>query len=493
MHRYIARRRRLPDRRAGYTQKARIGNHKIYLRTGEYEDGTLGEIFIDMHKEGAAFRSMTNCFAIAVSLGLQHGVPLEEFVDAFLFTRFEPNGMVQGNPHIKMTTSIIDYIFRELAITYLGRHDLAHVEPEDLRGDAMHRRGRRRAGVRVRGGRSTSASSKPKPMPEGVRHAAAPTTCKPLQWQRQRKRQRQRPRQRHRNGDGPAAGGRRASPRGPAERLRRRPVLRMRPAHAGAQRRVLQVRHLRGDVGVQLNAGSPQRKRGSNEKILACAADSYHKISLRLQICSYHSQHPIQRKDRQIQSAELSLSRVFTVGGDLATRKTVPSVGSASPNQLGDEPALSCGLAIDFQENLVHGLDHLSSRPTASRAATVDEALHRQTPWRIVRSSLFVSLGRFFNSSKRNAESISDCPMLRDLYCEFPRFFLDGADSQSISVDLGFRRPGTAAQVHRLFAQMRRSLRFQPFIQFAHDFDRGLRLDDGLLKFRRTECWRDSG
>lgn len=139
VHRYIARRRRLPDRRAGYTQKARIGNHKIYLRTGEYDDGTLGEIFVDMHKEGAAFRSMTNCFAIAISLGLQHGVPLDEFVDAFLFTRFEPNGMVQGNPHIKMTTSIIDYIFRELAITYLGRHDLAHVEEDDLRGDAIHR------------------------------------------------------------------------------------------------------------------------------------------------------------------------------------------------------------------------------------------------------------------------------------------------------------------------------------------------------------------
>jgi ribonucleoside-diphosphate reductase alpha chain len=138
VHRYIARRRRLPDRRAGYTQKARIGNHKIYLRTGEYEDGTLGEIFIDMHKEGAAFRSMTNCFAIAVSLGLQHGVPLDEFLDAFLFTRFEPNGMVEGNPHIKMTTSIIDYIFRELAITYLERHELAHVSPEDLRGDALH-------------------------------------------------------------------------------------------------------------------------------------------------------------------------------------------------------------------------------------------------------------------------------------------------------------------------------------------------------------------
>ncbi len=139
VHRYLARRRRLPDRRAGYTQKARIGNHKIYLRTGEYEDGTLGEIFLDMHKEGAAFRSMTNCFAIAVSLGLQHGVPLEEFVDAFVFTRFEPNGVVQGNPYIKMATSIIDYIFRELAVSYLGRNDLAHVKVEDLRGDVIHK------------------------------------------------------------------------------------------------------------------------------------------------------------------------------------------------------------------------------------------------------------------------------------------------------------------------------------------------------------------
>ncbi len=139
VYRYIAKRRSLPDRRAGYTQKARIGNHKIYLRTGEYKDGTLGEIFLDMHKEGAAFRSMTNCFAIAISLGLQHGVPLEEYVDAFLFTRFEPNGSVQGNPHIKMTTSIIDYIFRELAITYLDRSDLAQVNPEDLRGDAIHK------------------------------------------------------------------------------------------------------------------------------------------------------------------------------------------------------------------------------------------------------------------------------------------------------------------------------------------------------------------
>lgn len=114
----------LPPRRMGYTQKATISGHKIYLRTGEYQDGTLGEIFLDMHKEGAAFRSMTNCFAMAISLGLQHGVPLEEFVDAFTFTRFEPNGPVQGHDHIKMCNSIIDYIFRDLAITYLNRTDL---------------------------------------------------------------------------------------------------------------------------------------------------------------------------------------------------------------------------------------------------------------------------------------------------------------------------------------------------------------------------------
>jgi ribonucleoside-diphosphate reductase alpha chain len=134
--RYLAQRRKLPNRRAGYTQKAVIAGHNVYLRTGEYQDGTLGEIFLDMHKEGAAFRSMMNCFAIAVSLGLQHGVPLDEYVDAFLFTRFEPNGMVQGNPYIKMTTSIIDYIFRELAISYLGRNELAQVPPDKLAADA---------------------------------------------------------------------------------------------------------------------------------------------------------------------------------------------------------------------------------------------------------------------------------------------------------------------------------------------------------------------
>ncbi|WP_323036548.1 vitamin B12-dependent ribonucleotide reductase [Pararhodobacter sp.] len=125
---------KLPERRKGYTQKAIIGGHKVYLRTGEYQDGKLGEIFIDMHKEGAGFRAMMNNFAIAVSVGLQYGVPLEEFVDAFTFTRFEPAGAVQGNEAIKNATSILDYIFRELAVSYLDRTDLAHVKPA---GDAF--------------------------------------------------------------------------------------------------------------------------------------------------------------------------------------------------------------------------------------------------------------------------------------------------------------------------------------------------------------------
>ncbi|MCW5939528.1 MAG: vitamin B12-dependent ribonucleotide reductase [Fimbriimonadaceae bacterium] len=135
VYRYIARRRLLPARRRGYTQKARVAGHKVYLRTGEYEDGSLGEIFVDMHREGAAFRSLMNCFAIAVSLGLQYGVPLEEFVEAFTFTRFEPNGPVQGHDNIKMATSVIDYVFRELAMSYLGRHDLVQVSPDDTRHD----------------------------------------------------------------------------------------------------------------------------------------------------------------------------------------------------------------------------------------------------------------------------------------------------------------------------------------------------------------------
>jgi ribonucleoside-diphosphate reductase alpha chain len=125
-------RKKLPNRRGGYTQAANIGGTKLYLRTGEYEDGTLGEIFLDIHREGAGFRAVLNCFAIAVSMGLQHGVPLEEFCDAFLFTRFEPNGMVQGSDTVKFSTSLIDFVFRELAISYLGRFELAQVEPEQL-------------------------------------------------------------------------------------------------------------------------------------------------------------------------------------------------------------------------------------------------------------------------------------------------------------------------------------------------------------------------
>jgi ribonucleoside-diphosphate reductase alpha chain len=122
----------LPNRRMGYTQKAKIGGHSIFIRTGEYEDGSLGEIFLDMHKEGAAFRSLLNGFAITVSLGLQYGVPLEEYVDAFTFSRFEPNGFVQGHDYVKMSTSVIDYVFRDLAISYLKRSDLGQVKPEDL-------------------------------------------------------------------------------------------------------------------------------------------------------------------------------------------------------------------------------------------------------------------------------------------------------------------------------------------------------------------------
>jgi len=124
-------REKMPDRRKGYTQKAVVGGHKVYLRTGEYDDGRLGEIFIDMHKEGAAFRAMMNNFAIAISLGLQYGVPLEEYVEAFTFTRFEPAGFVQGNERIKSATSILDFVFRELAVSYLSRNDLAHVDPSE--------------------------------------------------------------------------------------------------------------------------------------------------------------------------------------------------------------------------------------------------------------------------------------------------------------------------------------------------------------------------
>ena len=135
--RYLTKRRRLTDRRAGYTQQAMIHGTEVIFRTGEYYDGSLGEIFIDLKKQGEALRSVISAFASVVSLALQHGVPLEELVDEFLFTRFEPNGVVEGSRYVKMTTSVLDYIFRELAITYLARYDLAHVLPEELGGDKV--------------------------------------------------------------------------------------------------------------------------------------------------------------------------------------------------------------------------------------------------------------------------------------------------------------------------------------------------------------------
>lgn len=128
----VLQKRKLPNRRKGFTQKARVAGNKLFIRTGEYEDGTLGEIFLDMHKEGAAFRSLMNALAQAVSMGLQHGVPLQAFVNQFTYTRFEPSGVVEGHPHIKMATSLLDYIFRHLAIEYLKDHEFAHVKPEEV-------------------------------------------------------------------------------------------------------------------------------------------------------------------------------------------------------------------------------------------------------------------------------------------------------------------------------------------------------------------------
>jgi ribonucleoside-diphosphate reductase alpha chain len=128
--RLYGQRERLPKRRKGFTQEARVGGHKIFLRSGEYDDGRLGEIFIDMHKEGAAFRSLMNCFAMSVSIGLQYGVPLQTYVDQFTFTRFEPQGPVEGHPNVKFATSIVDFIFRALGVEYLQRYDLAHIKPE---------------------------------------------------------------------------------------------------------------------------------------------------------------------------------------------------------------------------------------------------------------------------------------------------------------------------------------------------------------------------
>ena len=199
-------RKSLPNRRMGYTQKAKIGGHSIFIRTGEYEDGRLGEIFLDMHKEGAAFRSLLNGFAITVSLGLQYGVPLEEYVDAFTFSRFEPNGMVQGHDYVKIATSVIDYIFRDLAISYLKRTDLGQVQPDDLlatgtsghAGDdaeteSKHRHGgKHSAGFRPNGGGETDgqkthagthavkeSAKTPQQGKGGAHSASSPTAASP--------------------------------------------------------------------------------------------------------------------------------------------------------------------------------------------------------------------------------------------------------------------------------------------------------------------------
>ena len=302
-------REKLPNRRKSYTQKATVGGHKVYLHTGEYEDGRLGEIFIDMHKEGAAFRSLMNNFAIAISLGLQYGVPLEEYVDAFTFTRFEPAGLVQGNDTIKNATSILDYIFRELAVSYLGRNDLAHVDvseiantglgssDEELEEDrgpppaakyplarAVARAGE--PGVRHcapppawpwprrsspdEPGRLAAAGGD-----DRVRHAAARmenavTTLKNLQGTLQHELARADQAQgggvRHRDraaagrsarrpGQGaPRQGEPGGRPRGGSARqgLRGRELPRVRQLHPGAQRHLPQVRHLRRDEWVQL-------------------------------------------------------------------------------------------------------------------------------------------------------------------------------------------------------------------------------------------------
>ncbi|MCL2880060.1 MAG: adenosylcobalamin-dependent ribonucleoside-diphosphate reductase, partial [Treponema sp.] len=170
----------LPNRRKGYTQKAKIGGHSIFIRTGEYEDGSLGEIFFDMYKEGAAFRSLLNSFAIAVSLGLQYGVPLEEYVDAFTFSRFEPNGMVQGHDYVKMATSVIDYIFRDLAISYLKRSDLGQIKPEDLltTGTRSEAENKRRA---EQTGADMDTRTSPPAEKAAARNPAGTTAARPAQ------------------------------------------------------------------------------------------------------------------------------------------------------------------------------------------------------------------------------------------------------------------------------------------------------------------------
>ena len=282
-------RERMPDRRKGYTQKAVVGGHKIYLRTGEYDDGKLGEIFIDMHKEGAALRSLLNNFAIAVSLGLQYGVPLDEYVDAFTFTRFEPSGPVQGNNSIKYATSILDYVFRELAVSYLSRFDLAHVEPTEGGFDALGKgveEGKPSPDTRyvskgltrsrtdklkvMQGGGNSSPSplageagarSAPGAGPTSGKVTAFATSSTPrgeisgavaLKEPEQRTlaraaaragqpRRRPQPRQARRGGE---------ARRSPRQGLRGRGLRRVREFHAGEERHVFEVRYVRRDHGV---------------------------------------------------------------------------------------------------------------------------------------------------------------------------------------------------------------------------------------------------
>ena len=280
-------RERMPDRRKGYTQKAVVGGHKVYLRTGEYDDGRLGEIFIDMHKEGAALRSFINNFAIAVSLGLQYGVPLEEYVDAFTFTRFEPAGPVQGNNSIKFATSILDYVFRELAVSYLERFDLAHVDPTEVGFDALGkgvagRQADRREPVRVAradplahrqargdrggGGRDPSpaaggSAARRRPgwgvdrrrvTAFGARAEVAGTTA--LKTEPEQKLSPAEQLEAASAARSPSArrqGHRRRAPRrSQGQGLRRRDVRGVPELHAGAQRHVPEVRHVRVNDGV---------------------------------------------------------------------------------------------------------------------------------------------------------------------------------------------------------------------------------------------------
>jgi len=173
-------RNRLPAKRRGWTQKAKIAGHTVFLRTGEYADGTLGEIFVDLHKEGASFRSLMNCFAIAVSIGLQYGVPLDEFVDKFVFTRFEPNGFVD-HPNIKHCTSVVDYIFRVLGMEYLGRTDFVQVKPEDKDVDDTHSddhaHAEFEARVSAQQAEDDAKSSRIQTPPQGLSRASTPATA----------------------------------------------------------------------------------------------------------------------------------------------------------------------------------------------------------------------------------------------------------------------------------------------------------------------------